>query len=530
VLLVGLAVQLVPLVAFPTALTQDGPAHVDAAWVLLHHGDPGAVGAVLREHYRIDLSPVPNMLTTFLLVALLPVLGPDVGERVMVGALVVALVSALAYALRGVDRRAGWLAVAALPFAGSHLMAFGFYNFGWGVVGSLLILGLSLRRRTGWSVRSAVVLTLLLLVTWTAHLLPFLVAEGSLLVLALFRARADLHGGSAPARGVLGRHVGPVLAASLPAAALTLLYLRSGAGPPAAPADWPSFRRVLDLAVGIRPFVTGSAGEVVPAVLTTGALAALAVVTTRRAAAAPNAERSALGLLALAATVGCLLTPGRLGPAFGFLVDRFAWFPSLLLVLWCATGTAGRWTRHGVAAVLVVASCAAVAVRLPGESAASRNVTELLSVAPHIRPGSVLVVLDYVRSTPPGPLMRRDSVDFLRHESSRLAVRAGGVDVGHYEATTPYFQVTFDGGPQVRRRIDRRNGLERVPPRVDLPAVRSELDYVVLVGLARAPESARTAANTVGVLRELSAHYRRVATSSPTGLVEVWQADRAAGG
>ena len=220
----------------------------------------------------------------------------------------------------------------------------------------------------------------------------------------------------------------------------------------------------------------------------------------------------------------------RLGPAFGFLVDRFAWFPPLLLVLWCATATPGRWTRRGVAAVLVAASCAAVVVRLPGESAASRDVTELLSVAPHLRPGSVLVVLDYIRALPSGSLIRRDAPDALRHESSRLALRAGGVDVGHYEATTPYFQVTFDGGPQVRSRIDKDNGLERVPPRVDLAAVRDDLDYVVLVGLAEAPRSVRTAANTAAVLRELTAHYKRVAISSPTGLVEVWQTDRRAAG
>jgi hypothetical protein len=287
---------------------------------------------------------------------------------------------------------------------------------------------------------------------------------------------------------------------------------------------------VLDVAVGIRPFVTGSAAEVVPGLLTIGALAALAVVTSRRAAPAASAERSALGVLALAATVACLVTPGRLGAGFGFLVDRFAWFPPLLLVLWCATGTIGRWTRRILAAVLVLASCAAVAVRLPGQIAASRNVTELLSVAPHLRAGSVLVVLDYIRALPPGRLVRVDAPDPLRHESSRLAVRVGGVDVGLYEATTPYFQVTFQGGPQVRRRIDTSNGLERIPPRVDLPAVRRDLDYVVLVGLARAPASVRTASNTVAVLRELSAHYRRVTISSPTGLVEVWQADRQAPG
>jgi hypothetical protein len=31
--------------------------------------------------------------------------------------------------VRALDRRAWWLAAAALPFAGSHLVAYGFYNF-----------------------------------------------------------------------------------------------------------------------------------------------------------------------------------------------------------------------------------------------------------------------------------------------------------------------------------------------------------------------------------------------------------------
>jgi hypothetical protein len=287
----------------------------------------------------------------------------------------------------------------------------------------------------------------------------------------------------------------------------------------------------VDLLAGVRPFVTGSAGEVVPALLTTVTFAALAVVTTRRARVGSGrvpgraTERAALGVLALAAVAACLLTPGRLGPSFGFLVDRFSWFPWLLLALWCATGSTGRRARRAATVVLVLASCAAVAVRIPGQAAASHATSELLSVAPQLRPGSVFVVLDYTRALPSGHLVRRDAPDALRHESSRLAIRAGGVDVGHYEATTPYFQVTFDGGPQVRSRLDTGNGLERVPPRVDLPAVRNRLDYVLLVGLDDAPVGVRTAADTATVLAELSAHYRRLGTSSPTGLVQVWAAD-----
>src|SRR3712207_4816552 len=119
-LVLGVVVQLLPLVLFPTVLSQDGPAHVAGAWVLLHSGDDDPTGAALREHYRSDLAPVPNMLATLLLAALLPLAGPDGAEKLLVAGLVLGLVAALACVARALDRRAWWLAAAALPFAGSN--------------------------------------------------------------------------------------------------------------------------------------------------------------------------------------------------------------------------------------------------------------------------------------------------------------------------------------------------------------------------------------------------------------------------
>jgi len=84
---------------FARVLTQNGPAHVAGAWVLLHRGDAGVVGAALREHYAVDLSPVPNMLATLLLTGLLAVLGPDAAEQLLLGGFVVLLAVALRYAL-----------------------------------------------------------------------------------------------------------------------------------------------------------------------------------------------------------------------------------------------------------------------------------------------------------------------------------------------------------------------------------------------------------------------------------------------
>ncbi|HEX2073436.1 MAG TPA: hypothetical protein VHF92_06595 [Geodermatophilus sp.] len=513
-----------PLLAFPTVLSQDGPAHVAGAWVLVHAGDDGEVGALLREHYRVDLSPVPNMLATLLLAGLLPAVGPDTAERLLVLGLVAGLVAALAYALRGLSRRAWWLAVAALPLAGSHLMAYGFYNFGLGIVGFLLALGFALRRRSGWSPGAVAGLAALLLLTWTAHLLPWAVALGGVGLLALARVREGLRDGI-PVGGAVRRELLPVLLASAPSAVLTLAYLRTGDGPAGTPFGPPTSERLQALLSGVRPFVVGWGGEECSALAAAVALAVLAATALRRLpdeAPRRRAERTALAVLLVAAIVAYGLTPERLGTGFGFLEDRLAWFPALLLALWAGTRPPGRRVGALLAVVVVAAASAAVLVRLPVQAQAAADVRELLSVAEEIPPGSTFVVLQYTRGAGAVP----GAPDPLRHESSRLAVRTGGVDLGHYEAVQPYFQVEFVG-PRLRERLDPGlSGLERLPPRVELDAVRGELDYVLVVGLDRAGRRVRESARTRAVAAELAAHYERVATSAPTGLVEVWRAEQ----
>jgi hypothetical protein len=178
--------------------------------------------------------------------------------------------------------------------------------------------------------------------------------------------------------------------------------------------------------------------------------------------------------------------------------------------------------------LLVTAASAAALARLPAQTAAAEEVGELLALAEQIPPGSTVAVLQYDRSVAwPGS----GSPDPLRHESSRLAVRAGGVDVGHYEAVHDYFQVRFDGAPSLRQRMDAdpgQRGLERLPPLVDLPAVRGDLDAVVVLGLERAGDDVRQAERTRAVTEELGAHYAPVLTS-PSGLAVLWRAAPASG-
>ncbi len=552
-LLAGLAVQLAPLL-LPLVLTQDGPAHVDGAWVLLHHGDDSPLGELLRRHYAVDLSPVPNMLTTLLLALLLTVLSADAAEKVVVAGFVLLLVAGLRYALRGVDRRAGWLAVAALPLAGGQLVAYGFYNFCWGVALSLFVLGLALRRRTGWPVASTCGLALLLVLTWSAHLLPWLMAAVVLGGLAGARSVAAVRSGVPPVRAAARHLIAPSLAL-LPTVALSAGYVLRGDSEPGSPAGGPSWARVAWLLTQYRPLAVGSWLELAPALVVATVLGWLGLTALRRRPAGPIArsvapvppsagrtapdadpagvrsDRLVLGSAALLAAAVLLLCPARLGEDYGFLPDRLSWFPPLLLVLFSATRPPDRAAlRRAAAAALVLAATALVIVRLPTQLRDQRDAAELMSVAADIPPGATFAVLRFsghaaaLAPLPGGP-------DPLRHLSSRLAVRAQGVDVGHYEGIYPYFQVRFTDGAALRHALDPGlDGLDAVPPWVHLPAVAGQLDYVVVVGLDRAQGWVRHAERTTRVLADLRAGYDEVARSGPSGYVTVWRLRNSPGG
>ena len=531
-LVLGLAVQLAPLLLLRHVLTQDGPAHVHSPCVLPHRGDPGVVGEALRRNYLVDLSPVPNLLTTGMLAALLPLLGPDWAEKVVLAGFVLALAGGLRYALRGVDPRAGWLAVAALPLAGGQLVAYGFYNFLWGVALALVAMGIALRARGGWTPARTAGLALLLLLTWSAHLLPEIAAVGVVGALAcgrLLATRGTLGRGSALRRHLLG----PALAIA-PTVLLTGWYVLTGGGEHGQVAGGPSLVRVGWLLSMYRPLVVGSWWELPSALLVAGTLIALLVVALRRSttttdgkpedAALARADRRVLGLSTVLAALAVLVTPSRLGQEYGFLPDRLAWFPPLVLLLFCATRLPRRTTTHRLVAVLLVlAATAAALVRLPTQLRDERAAEGLVAVAADIPAGATFLVLHFdPYEAALAPLPR--APDTLRHLSSRLAIEAGAVDVGHYEAAFPYFQVRFTAEPGIRAAIDpEREGIERVPPTVDLTAAGRDLDYVVVVGLDQAPDWVRSDGRTSQVLDDLRSGYEEVAVSGPSGHASVWR-------
>ena len=520
-LLGSVVTELVVLLALPRVVTVDGPAHVAGGWFLAHLSDPAT--PLVGQFFRFDPILIPNLLSTFALAALLQLFGPDGAEKLLVATYLVLLPLGLRYALRAVHPDAGWLALFAVPLSWNYLLSYGFYNFCLALVLALFAVGLALRRRDGWSIGSGAGLALLLVVTWSAHLLPVLVAGAFAALLAVLRGLAAWRAGSALARA-LARHVLPVALAGLPVLALTVLFLASPAAEHGPPARAPLGRLALGFVTTGGPLVVYGAIEYLPAIAVTAVLVGLAVGALRRPVAW-TPERLALALTFLLVSVAYFASPSNYGPEYGFLNERWSYFPPLFLLPAAAGPLPGARARRVSAGVLFCAGLALIGLRAPTDLRYQRDVAELLSVAPQVPRGSALLQLQLWRDPPLLPDARNRKRDPLRHQAGRLAVLTESVDVRHYEATYPYFPVQFRPGKNLQQVLRRgRTALFQVPPVVDLGAATRLADVVVVVGRPQAMATAtlRQRRSTARLLADLPRHYRQVAVSQPSGLAEVW--------
>lgn len=523
----GIAVlaQLAAVLAWPRPVTVDGPAHLLGATVLAEYLDPRH--PIYQAFYQVDPFPAPNVLTQPLLAGLVRAFSLGMTEKIVIAAYVVLFPLALWYAVRGVRRDAGWLAIAALPLTFHYLFFYGFFNFCLGVVLSLFAAGFALRHADAWGLRTTSGLAVLFLLTYLAHLVPFALALVFVAALAAVRLAGDVRGGTPPTTALLRRGVPPALAAAPGLLFTGAFWLRTAeAGAPSW--DLPP-GHLAGLLTLWTPIVTFNAAEAVPAAAAGAVLLALTVIAARRwGGAAARRGRGALLALGLALVL-YLAAPNQLGIHFGFINERVSYFPVLFLILWLAAQPWGPKARTWATAGMVAAAVALAVVRLPALAHYDRLLDEYYTVTGRIEPGSTLVAVRFDELTPPGGPVRNSHWDPVRHAESRVAAYVSGIDVGHYEAVLDYFPTTFRERDNLRRAIDPTlKGLEQAPPRVDLSGAvrngRPGIDYVLVVAPDAAPPDDPRVAE---IRQDLRRHYRHVADTAPTGLVEVWRADQA---
>ena len=226
------ALHLVPVWMVPRLPTQDGPSHLYQAVVLARH----AHEPLLREHFALNLVPVPNWGGYGVLWTLLQVLPPFTAEKVAVSLYVLGFAAACLWMVRSFTPGATLPALAMLPLVLGYHLWLGLYAFTFALPLFLLTVGCWQRTRAWRPPARVLLLGGLLAVGWLAHLVTWLAALSVVLVLEWATAgRAGWRRALVlsalllvPSAAALAWYCGrlPPLQYSTWTAAATLVYLR----------------------------------------------------------------------------------------------------------------------------------------------------------------------------------------------------------------------------------------------------------------------------------------------------------------
>jgi hypothetical protein len=433
-----MALLLAPVWMLPWFPTQDGGSHVENAAILLRllHGSP----AIFGEFFAVNTAPTPNWLGHAVLAALMAVFGPAAAEKILVSVCLAGLPLAARYALSGLRKDAGPLAVLAFPLAFNCLLHYGFYNFCLGLPLFFVVLGMWLRGAR------LPVTALMLVLLYGCHVVAWGIA---LLAMAVYRGRAVVR-------------LALVAAPSIVLAGSFFWSRASGGGAVESIGFGPRWYGLTHFTTSVFSFA--DAHQRAGAALSLFFIGAAAVALFRRSPKPAVALSTALLVFYFVAPPG--------GAGGSALLERLNLFFFLSLVLTIGAADWGARARGTLTAGAALGTAMLLALNLPWYREANRQAAEMLTAAPHIPPATAWVPLLYdARGT--GPL--RDLYgETMRHVPSYLAATTASINLDNYEAQTELFPVRFREGHNPGALV---GGMEELPPRVrlDWPAVRAVL-------------------------------------------------------
>jgi len=515
-----LGLQLLPLWAFAYVPTQDGPAHLENAAILLRRSAVGIWGRFYVPNFQL----VPNWLGHGVLAALLSLFPPLVAEKVALSGYALALPLAFRYALPPYARARGF-ALGILPFIFGYAFYMGFASFCLSLALFFVAILLWRQFRGRLGARGAVALGLVSLFVALGHAVTLGALVLTLASLTLGRAAIDLaRARDRDRRASLFRHharLSVSLAVSLLPAVL-LVFAFTVSGVEGYSLGWVPFgRRLSGLAVLLSIVAMSPADLWVSAAVSASiVLAVFGTLWARRRNLAPGLE----WLLAAVATLAlALASPDSFGHGWGMTL-RLQVFPFALALIWLGTGPVVPLLARVVPFACALASLALIGMRIPIQARLSQALEEYTSVAPYVAKESVFLPLQltFGRDLDRTGLFPLNFGPLL-HAGGYIAVARDSVDLANYEASKTLFPMRYRPELNPYLRLARGAGFEGegALPCVDLEAGQDLLgiDYIIVWGPLQDAIGDPCVRDWT---RELATSYRLVYQSRPRGFAQVW--------
>ena len=469
-LLGALLCSLVPVWAFRYFATQDGPSHVENAFIVkqLLLG-----GGAFSDLYALNSCLVPNWTSHVVLASLMTVLSPLTAEKVFISGYLALFVGAFRYLVVSVEPSAKLLTLLAIPFAHNLLLYAGFYNFCLGIPLLFGILAFSWAHLpSARPLRFALSLNVALVVLYYCHVVSHTLALVSLVFLAAVRTRCNL------------RKTGLIVLAILPSAAFTVRFLVGfgGGGEPVVRRGAGELIAWFVQLSSLSPYTfedTFHVGKLVGALFL--ALAVHTLVVRARAAAREDRRwiwqpQDAFGVLCAGFAAAYFIAPDSVGSGSSISL-RLALYPVLALIPWLSLPSDRRW-RRGFALTASAVLVLHLALVFQHNRQTSAGLCEFTEGMEHVVPGET--VLPIIADVMGGD---SDAIAIYLHAVSYYALEGGALNLANYEAGTDYFPVRFRPGRDPYRLLG--DGWTRARGEFDPDGYPEPIDILLVWGATK---------------------------------------------
>ncbi len=516
-----LSFSLLPLFFVTYFPSQDGPVHVENAFIDHIYDAPEAAG--FRQYYEPNRGRFTNLVTHNFLKGLLYFTSPAVAEKIAVAIFIVLFPLSILYALRALGRQNDFLALLAIPCAFGYFLHMGFYNFCYGFVLFFAAIGYWLRHQNRFTARSVLTLLVLMTFLFLVHLLSAAIAVLTMTTLAAGFALTDFKSyrqGKASIQDGL-RRIGVIGLVSLPVLAGAIYFISKYHDH----AVWIRPDYLLEFLVKLRALVPFSAKDEFISISFVLFFAVFTVFFILLKIVRRQFSRRDV-LFAVAALLFLLYfaSPWKIAEQ-GFINDRISLFPFFMLILWFGSQTIPVFAGRIMRIVAVLLALITPAYYASAYIQHDRLMGEYLSGAHLVRNGSTLLPLHYARLKVHRHYPRLALyADPLLHAASRIAVNQSAVHLNNYAAMRGHFPIRFRDQFNPDFKIARYpKGIESLPPDVDFLNYPSRsggsVDYVLIWG---APEKYRGQPPAMSALSQLTSGYELI-HHSPSGMTRLYR-------
>ncbi len=529
--LILILVHLIPIWVFRYFPSQDGPAHIENANIILNYFHPEQ--SILREYYIFNTHLEPTWLGHFVLAGLSYLFPVLTAGKIFLSGYIILLPLSIRYALRGIRPESGFLVLLMFPFIYNYPLHMGFYSFAYSLSVFFFLVGYWIRRRQQITLPETVWLAFLSLLLYFSHIVSLAMAYVGIGLLTVWFILFDLiHKPERPFDfqvfwKTFGRRVVRLVLAFLPTVILAVTFLsRRGVESPEIGIRR-SFHWLLKDLIQMESLVSFQKEEswcsIGLAILFAGLFfyPVVSKIRWRRLDRWDGLLAVVLGYVLIYFSAPNAMSEGS------FITDRLNLYPFFGLVLWLGVSSYPKSVKRGGMLVAIVITVASLGLHTLKYSELNQYLAEYLSGMHLIEPNKTLLPLafDSRGHGPDGRVLSLKVRPFL-HASGYIAARRHVVEFTNYEAGAyRYFPVLFRSNLNPYDHIGIKDrSIVWEPPQVDFltygKRTGGRVDYVLVWGIQ---DRQRNHEATRSIDRQLKEGYDLTYTSPRTGLMQLYK-------